>query len=179
MVFNTSKTVDVLPEVIIEEDTRIEVVEEIKLLWVIVTNDMKWQNNTNSIIGKCYARMWMLKNFKKYGADEHHLFETYIQQIRSISEMACPVWNGALTQIEALSLERVQKTALAIIRGVNHTSYEDALGYFNISTLKERREALCLKFAIKAYKNTKFSNWFPKNHNTINTRRQKRALVKI
>ena len=91
--------------------------------------------------------------------------------------MAYPVWNRALTQIEAL--ERVQKTALPIIRGVNHTLYENALGYFNISTLKERREALCLKFAIKAYKNTKFSNWFPKNHSTINTRRQKRALVQI
>ena len=93
--------------------------------------------------------------------------------------MACPVWNGALTQIEALSLERVQKTALAIIRGVNHTSYEDALGYFNMSSLKKRRETFCLKFAIKAYKNPKLSNWFPTNHNNIITRRQKRALVQI
>ena len=107
------------------------------------------------------------------------MFETYTQQIRSISEMACPVWNGALTQMEALALERVQKTALAIIRGVNHTTYEDALAYFNIQTLKERREALCLKFAIKAYKNPKFSNWFPTNQYNINTRRQKRALVQI
>ena len=74
MVFNTSKTVDVLPEVVIEEDTRIEVVEEIKLIGVMVTNDMEWQNNTNSIIGKCYAIMWMLRNLKKYGADEHHFF---------------------------------------------------------------------------------------------------------
>ena len=101
------------------------------------------------------------------------MFETYTQQIRSISEMACPVWNGALTQIEALALERVQITALAILRGVNHTIYEDALGYFNISSLKERREALCLKFAIKAYKNPKLSNWFPTNPNNIITRRQK------
>ena len=85
--------------------------EEIKLLGVLVTNDMKWQNNNNNIIGKCYARIWILRNLKKYGAEEHHMFETYTQQIRSISEMACPVWNGALTQMEALALERVQKTA--------------------------------------------------------------------
>ena len=111
--------------------------------------------------------------------EEHHMFETYIQQIRSIAEMSCPVWNGAFTQVEASSLERVQRTALAIIRGENHTIYEDALGYFNISPLKKRRETLCLKFAIKAYKNPKFSKWFPRNENNINTRRQKRPLLPI
>ena len=116
---------------------------------------------------------------KKHGANEQQMLETYIQQIRSISELSCPVWNGALTQIEVISLERVPKTALAVIRGANHTSYADALEHFKLSSLKERREALCLKFAIKAYKNPKFSKCFPKNVNTINTRRQQRALVPI
>ena len=92
--------------------------------------------------------MWLLRNLKKYGAEEHHMFETYIKQIRSIVEMSCPVWNGAITQVEASSLERVQRTALAIIRGENHTTYRDALGYFNISSLKKRRQTSCFKFVI-------------------------------
>ena len=36
------------------------------------------------------------------------------------------VWNAWLTEQEVRGLERVQKTALAVIRGENHTSYADA-----------------------------------------------------
>ena len=168
-----------LPELKIHEDTHIEVVEEMKLLGVVIRSDMKWHSNTRYIISKCYSRMWLLRNLKKYGAEEHHMLETYIQQIRSIVEMSCPVWNGAITQVEASSLERVQRTALAIIRGDTHTTYEEALGHFNISTLQKRRETLCLKFALKAYKNPKFSKWFPRNEYNINTRSQKRPLLPI
>ena len=41
--------------------------------------------------------------------------------------------------------------------------YSEALEYFEMDTLKDRREALYLKFAIKAQKNPKFSHWFTKN----------------
>ena len=71
--------------------SHIEVVEEMKLLGVVIRSDMKWHSNTSNIISKCYSRMWLLRNLKKYGAEEHHMLETYIQQIRSIVEMSCPV----------------------------------------------------------------------------------------
>ena len=87
--------------------------------------------------------------------------------------MACPVWTAGLTAQDSNSLERVQKTALAIIRGENHTSYRDALDYFNIQTLESRREKLCLKFALKASKSQKFASWFSKNDQEVNTRSEK------
>ena len=98
-----------------------------------------------------------MNKIKKYGADEHHMFITYVQQMRSISEMACPVWKGALTQLEIITPERVQRTAQAVIGGVNQTTYQDALEHFKISSQKDRKEALCLKFAIKACKKPGFS----------------------
>ena len=82
--------------------------------------------------------MLMIRNLKKFGADENDLLEVYIQQIRSITEMACPVWNAGLTQQEERALERVQRTAMAVIRGDSHTSYREALEYFEIGTLKTR-----------------------------------------
>ena len=109
----------------------------------------------------------MIRNLKKFGASEENLIEVYIQQIRSISEMACPVWNSGITQQEVRSLERVQNTALAIIRGNNYSNYSESLKYFNIDTLKDRRETLCLKFAIKAFKHPKFSSWFAPNEGII------------
>ena len=148
----------------------IEVVDEMKLLGIIVRNDLKWHSNTRNIISKCFARMWLLRNLKKFGASEEQMLEVYLQQIRSVAEMACPVWNSGLTQYESRSLERVQRTAVAIMRGESHTNYQAALEYFQLKTLEERREDICLKFAIKAYGHPKFSFWFTKNSNTVNSR---------
>ena len=107
--------------------------------------------------------MWMLVNLKKFGANEDDLVGAYMQQIRNISEFSCPVWNAGLTLHEIKSLERIQKTALVIIRGNQYSSYSEALQHFKLDSLESRREKLCLKFAIKAYKHNKFSSWFSLN----------------
>ena len=76
-------------------------------------------------------------------------------------------------------MERVQKTALAVIRGEYHTSYSDALIKFGLETLEDRREKLCLKFALKAYRNPKFTSWFVTNIPEVNTRSVKTHLKQI
>ena len=121
--------------------------------------------------------MWIIRNLKKYGANDQVLLEAYGHQIRTITEMACPVWNGALTQQEVRAIERIQRTALAIIRGENHTSYKEALAYFEMDTLENRREVLCVRFARKAQKDPKFSHWFEKNLSGVNTRSEKLPFV--
>ena len=93
--------------------------------------------------------------------------------------MACPVWNAGLTQQEERDLERIQRTALAIIRGEKHTTYQEALDHFGMTKLVVRREALCLKFAVKAYINPKFSKWFAPNTSEVNTRSIKLPLKEI
>ena len=93
--------------------------------------------------------------------------------------MACRVWNSGFTQHEVCSLERVQRTAVLVIRGESHTSFRETLEYLKLKTLEERREDICLKFAIKFYKHSKFSFWFTKNTNTGNTRSVKIPLVQI
>ena len=112
----------------------------------------------------------MLRNLRRFGAKEGHLVEVYVQQVRSLLELSCPVWNPGLTQQESLTLERVQRTAVAIIRGEARTSYSDTLKNLNLETLKIRRDKLCLNFAIKASKHPKFTNWFCKNKLLADTR---------
>ena len=118
----------------------------------------------------------MLRRLKHFGASEDNLLEVYIQQIRSITEMACPVWNGGLTQLEVRAIERLQKVALAIILGDAYSTYNEALKHFNVDSLEARREHLCLQFAIKAYKNPKFNSWFEPNQTTT-TRSGKNMTV--
>ena len=68
--------------------------------------------------------------------------------------------------------------ALAIILGGSY-SYTEALAILKIDTLESRRTTLCLKFALKAVKKTKFSGWFAPNDSLVNTRSVKLPFKKI
>jgi hypothetical protein len=83
------------------------------------------------------------------------LVDVYEKQCRSV-----PVWNSWLPVSNCNQIERVQKTALAIILGENYTSYSSALQKLQMVTLSDRRKALCLSFAKKSYKREKFKKWF-------------------
>ena len=179
MIFNQATSVDIQPIVKIDEENIIEVVEQIKLLGIIIRSDMKWCSNTKNMLAKCYKRMWMLRNLKKNGADQDQLLRIYIQQVRSVAEMGVPVWNAGLTLQEVNTIERIQKTALAIILGSSYTTYREALAMLSVDRLDARRTKLCLKFALKAVKHPKFSSWFAPNTYHINTRSVKPPFKKI
>ena len=63
MLFNTSYKNDFSPKLNID-GVMLEVVKEMKLLGVIVTNDLKWHQNTQHITGKAYKRLWIIKRLK-------------------------------------------------------------------------------------------------------------------
>ena len=123
--------------------------------------------------------MWNIRNLKRLGGTEEQLEKVYIEQIRSVLEIACPVWHPGLTVFETRSIERLQKSAFAIIRGQNHTSYREAISYFNLKTLSQRREDLCLQFAKKAFSSVKFRNWFSRTVQDANTRIKKSPLQEV
>ena len=162
ILFNPAKTLDFMPEFKLGED-EIELVEEIKLLGLIIRSDLKWSSNTDNLTLKGYKRLWMLRRLKQLGANSDELLDVFIKQVRSVLELAVPVWHSSITVKERCDLERVQKAALHIILGNDYTSYQDALDCFEIGSLEERRVQLCSKFAKKAIKHSKFKNWFKVN----------------
>ena len=105
------------------------------------------------------------------GANQNELRDIYCQQVRSILEYAAVVWHSGLTIENKANIERVQKSALAIILGKKYINYENALSTLNIERLCVRREKLCLKFAKKSLASEKFSSWFVRDENVQNTRR--------
>ena len=56
MLFNPCKNKDFLPDFKIE-NTQIELVEQCKLLGVVITSNLSWSENTSYITKKCYKRM--------------------------------------------------------------------------------------------------------------------------
>ena len=161
MLFNTSTARDFMPRVNIgNSDQNLEVVDQLKLLGIIITSDMKWHANTEYLCIKGYNRLWMLRNLKKVGATKEELLDVYFKQCRNILELAVPVWTRGLKKEDIVQLQRVQKTALAIILGKAYMGYTNALQYLNIKTLEQRRHDLCLNFARKAAKSDKYQHWF-------------------
>ena len=91
------------------------------------------------------------------------MLDVYYKQVRSVLELAVPVWQPALTQQEIKQIERVQRCALYIILGEDYLNYESALSTLECSNLDQRRVKLCENFAKKAIKHPKHTNWFCTN----------------
>ena len=162
MLFNPCRSFDFHPNILIG-DKNIQLVEQTRLLGLIVSSNLKWAENTNNLVKKAYRRLWILRRLKNLGAPLTSLCDIYTKQIRCILELSVPVWNGSLTHKEINQIERVQKCALHIILGQAYSSYEDALSVLDLDSLEDRRTHLSLKFALKAEKNTKFKSWFKPN----------------
>ena len=115
MIFNQGWKYDFLPHILTEGGDMLEVVEEFKLLGLVIRSDLSWQANTEQLCIKAYNQLWMLRNLKKFGVTNNELIDVYNKQCRSVMELPVPAWAPGLIGKEVKQLERVQKSALAII----------------------------------------------------------------
>ena len=169
ILFNPGWARDFIPEFSVD-GSEIEVVEEIKLLGVVLSNDLSWSANIDYMTKRCNKKLWIIRRLKKIGVDREDLKDIYIKQIRSILEFAVPVWHPSLKGEQRLELERIQKSALHIILTDDYRSYRTALKTMNMESLFTRRQRLCKKCARKSVKNVKFSKWFKLNSERTKTR---------
>ena len=117
---------------------------------------------------------------KAHGATTSELVDVYAKQVRCVLELA--VWSPGITAGQVTQIERVQKTACAVILGDSYLQYSNALTMLNLKSLKERRMDLCLKFAKNCVKSDKFSHWFVSRSSDpagIQTRRVKTDLIPV
>jgi hypothetical protein len=153
MLFNLCKAWDFMPDLTLDNQ-ELEMVEEVRLLGVVVRSDMKWSSNTEQMLTKAY-RLWSMRRLKGMGASVEDLKDVYLIQVRSVMEFAVPAWNDALTQADGKDLERIQKTALHIMLGGDYKDYGTALDIVGLESLEARRKKLSLKFERKSVKHPK------------------------
>ena len=149
-----------MPEIEILGQAQLEVVEEYKVLGLMITTDLKWNSHVKFICQRGYSKLWMLRRLKKLGASTKILIDMYFKHVRSILEYASPAWGSLLTAENCEEIERVQKSAFYIIFGPN--SYEKTLRNTKILSPAERRSVLAKKFAQKCATSPVFSQWFQK-----------------
>ena len=174
LTFNKSRKYDFPPELHFSNNEMLEVVSDIKLVGVIVSDDLRWKKNTNYICSKATKKLWTLRRLKNFKLDPYQIFDVYCKEVRSLLEMAVPVWHSSLTKSETNQIENVQKTAFKVILVPNYINYEVACTLLNTEPLELRRTQLCIKFAKKDIK--KSNTLFIKNQQA-NTTRTKPKVV--
>ena len=157
----------------------IQVIDSTRLLGTIISNDLKWDLNTSSIVKKANARMELLRKVASFGTPPEDLKDIYTLFIRSILEQSAVVWHSSITDENAADLERVQKSAVKIILNDKYSGYNRGLAQLGLETLESRRKNLCLNFAIKCQKSDKMKHIFPENEkcHEMGTRFQEKYKV--
>jgi hypothetical protein len=75
----------------------VQIVKETKLLGTIITDDLKWHKNTESLVERANARMRILHKISEFSAPTEDMVTIYVSYLRSILEQSCTVWHSSLT----------------------------------------------------------------------------------
>ena len=111
MKFTRARKLDFPLEVSFSDNINLEFLTEVKLLGIMITNNLSWQANTNYICEKAMQKMWLLRNMKNSGLSHKELLDAYCKEVRSILELAVPVWHSSLTKKQQTQIDRMQKVA--------------------------------------------------------------------
>ena len=63
ILFNPCTSADFMPHLRLDNQ-EVEVVEELRLLGVIVRSDMTWVSNTENMVKKANKRLWIVRRLK-------------------------------------------------------------------------------------------------------------------
>ena len=153
MTFNLSKKLQFPPKLGLPGQGFFEVVKSMKILGIIMSDNLKWQENTDNMCSKARKRLWIIRRLKNLKIDTATMIDIYKMEIRSLLEYACPVWNGAISKDEIEQIEKVQKSFIKILVDSNKIDYQQMCVSLNLEILQTRRENLCKKFISKEYVN--------------------------
>ena len=171
MIFNFSKKRQFTTRVRMEGEL-LPIVNKTKILGTVLTDQLKWDENTKNIVQRANMRMQMVRKASKFTQSTEDLKQIYMSYIRSVLEQSAVIWNSSLTQENVCDLERIQKNFLRILYKEKYHNYDHALQMAGLENLQTRRNKLSLKFAEGCLENNKTKHLFPLNEKVhqMNTR---------
>ena len=132
------------PPLLTMNELQIDRVTSFKLMGLVISSTLKWDDHVASSCFKTASRLHFLKILRRACINQSDAICFYTTVIRPILEYACPVWHSMLTKKLTSAIESQQIRAMRIIFG--DIKYEEALELAGISTLQDRRENLTRKF---------------------------------
>ena len=172
--FILSQTKDFQPELILEEGNYLEVVYRLKLVGLVISSSLTWEEHINYTVKRVNSVLWQLTRFKQAGGSQEKLLKFYVLKIRSILMFGAVCFHSSLSLEQRNIIELQQKRSLVIILGSDYRSYSQARSQTNLPELSQLREEACAKWALKAQASQKHSHLFPLNPSQVNTRHKKK-----
>ena len=148
-----------------------------KLLGVKLQSDLKWGENTNYICNRASAKLWLIRRMKSIGLEPEVIIDFYTREIRSLLELAVPVWHSGLTVQQSDQIEAVQKMAVSLILNDFKSSYFVKCTLLNIEPLYLRRLTLCEHFVTRTANSKQHSNLFQPKEKCYNTRSEPNTFI--
>ena len=150
--FTFARKLDFPTELTFSDGTSVGNISDISLLGVKISKDLKWTKNTAFICAKARKKLWILRRMTSLDLNINEMFDVYAKEVRSILEYAVPVWHSGITRKQSSEIEAIQKIAFRILLGQAYHGYTHTCAVLGAQTLEERRQAICLKFALKNLK---------------------------
>ena len=115
----------------------LERVDSYKYLGVLLTDDLSWSMQVESVCQKARRVLGLLYR-RFYGqASQESLKQLYLSLVRPHLEYACQVWDPHLSK-DTNALEKVQKFACKLATAKWDSSYEELLILMELKPLQNR-----------------------------------------
>ena len=79
--FTKSRKWDFPPELQFSDGSQIECIPHTKLVGVVVSQDLKWFQNTEYICLKARQKLWILRRMVKLDLEIHTMFDVYTKEV--------------------------------------------------------------------------------------------------
>ena len=122
----------------------LEVVDEEKLVGLIITSNLKWKSHANNIFSQSSKRIYLVLQLKRAKFSIQDTFQFYSVCVRPILECASTVFHFSIPKYLRDKIERVQKRVLRIVYPNFH--YECALIEDGMESLHTRRQKPVISF---------------------------------
>ena len=103
------------PPAVVLDGTPMEQTNTLKLLGVILSDDLSWVPHVEYLNSKCSQRLYLLTLLKRAGVSNHDILKIYLAMIRSILQYPCPVWHSSLTKAQTDRLESIQRRVTQVL----------------------------------------------------------------
>ena len=109
MCFNFQTSLKFPPIFYVGDSAPLEIVNETKLLGIILTDDLKWNAHVEFMCNKASKKIRQLCRMKILNLEPEILLDFYLKEVRSILEFGVACWNSGVTWKLGKRIERVEK----------------------------------------------------------------------
>ena len=171
MVINNSKKHAFAPEFKLGNSGILKTYTELKVLGVMIQDDLKWDAQVNQMARRASAKIWLLRRMKQIGVDEPTIASYWRSEGLVHLEYSAPLWSGGLTLGQERQLQTVARRAVAAITGPTREEYTTSCQRLGLEPdLAARRLQLCRRFAHRTATNSRHQDLFVRQDNPHTTR---------